>query len=602
MTSRMIPLNELRFGHEADPPINARRVGRGEDIAELAASIAAHGLITNPKVKEIDRTFYVGIGNRRLAALRLLVEQNQLAEDWEVPCDEFVGLDDPREIALAEQINRAPLHEADELEEFSTLSKAGLSEVDIAKRFGIEPSRVKRILALGGLSPVILEAWREGVFNNNPKDSIRAFTLAPSIEAQEATFRRLQKANNLHPHSIRSAFGAENQEAARAIKIVGLDAYQAAGGRYTADLFGEKHVIDDPELALKLAEAKLGSTLEELRAEGWSWVSKSSDLPYSWTYAWASEKPGNGKPTADEKKAIKKLEKAVGKGTEGAAGELAALQKVIADRQWTPEQLAKAGAVLHVGHYGDVEIRRGVVKPNSAKPSTSASSGDKKEKAAPTISNAMMHRLSIQVTQAAQKALTEEPRVGLVALLAGFFTYSDGPIKVSANGMGGGYHEREQFASAFQRLHAMSDEDLFRVAAGIAGRALDLQSQNALRAPLTKGADVLAAAIDGDRMTAALRETWDAGDYFGGVSKAFVIDAIREALNDDEARKADKLKKAELVAFALANVPKTGWLPPELRAPTYSGPGKTPAAVIAPPPLEPDDDDIEEGVEEDEAA
>lgn len=157
MTSRMIPLNELRFGHEANPPINARRVGREDEIAELAASIGAHGLITPPKVKEIGRTFYVAIGNRRLAALRLLVSQSQLAEDWLVPCDEFdETVDDPREIALAEQIMRAPLHEADQLEEFTVLVDAGLSEAGIASRFGIEPQRVKKILALGRLSPVIL--------------------------------------------------------------------------------------------------------------------------------------------------------------------------------------------------------------------------------------------------------------------------------------------------------------------------------------------------------------------------------------------------------------------------------------------------------------
>ena len=71
----------------------------------------------------------------------------------------------------------------------------------------------------------------------------------------------------------------------------------------------------------------------------------------------------------------------------------------------------------------------------------------------------------------------------------------------------------------------MSDEELFRVAAGIAGQALDMQSQNALRAPLSKGAEVLAAAIDADRIT--LRGAFDAVDYFNGVAKPFVITAIR---------------------------------------------------------------------------
>jgi len=606
----MIPLNELRFGHEADPPLNARRVGRGEDIEELAASIAAHGLITPPKVKEIDRTFYVAIGNRRLAALRLLVEQNHLAEDWEVPCDEFEGVDDPREIALAEQINRAPLHEADEIEEFSALTAAGLSEASIAKRFGITPQRVKRILALGGLAPVILQAWRDGVFTRDAANCIRAFTLAPSIEAQEATFNKLKKIGHLDSYSIRQAFGADNREAAKAIKIAGVEAYKAAGGTMTTDLFGDNHVIDNPEIAAKVAKEKVDSTFAGLKAEGWSWVSMASDLPYSWSYSWATEKPAEGKATADEKKQIKKLEKGVAKGTDGAADELATLQKTIADRQWTPEQLAKAGAVLNIGHYGDLEISRGVVKPNSAKPTTGAGSGDKKEKAAPTISNALATRLSAQAGLATRKALQSEPRLGLVALLAGFLTkgdvYSNArtcPIHVSHAGMG---HQQlrgtENFADALARLQAMSDAELFIVAAGIAGNAISLHVSTADYRAFDGAPRALVAAIDADTMTAALHETFDAAEYFAGVSKTFIIDAIREALNKDEARKADKLKKAELVAFAVENIKGTGWLPPELRAPTYSGPGQIPAATIAAPPLDPDDDDLEEDVDEDEAA
>lgn len=96
-------------------------------------------------------------------------------------------------------------------------------------------------------------------------------------------------------------------------------------------------------------------------------------------------------------------------------------------------------------------------------------------------------------------------------------------------------------------------------------------------------------------MTAALLESFDAADYFGGVAKPFVIQAIREAVNEDEARKAVKLKKKELVEFAVKNVPQTGWLPPELRCATYSGPGEVPQ-VIAAPPLDhhPDFDEVDE--------
>ena len=66
-----------------------------------------------------------------------------------------------------------------------------------------------------------------------------------------------------------------------------------------------------------------------------------------------------------------------------------------------------------------------------------------------TISGLLRKRgeLLASMTQATQKAIAEEPRVGLVALLAGFSTRSDGPVRVHTTGMGGNYGDRESFAS-----------------------------------------------------------------------------------------------------------------------------------------------------------
>ncbi|WP_181175024.1 ParB/RepB/Spo0J family partition protein [Mesorhizobium sp. B2-3-6] len=601
MTSRLIPLDQLRFGHEAEPPINARRVGRDDSIAELAASIAAHGLQTPLKVKEGHDSdgvvgIFVGTGNRRLAALRLLVDQGQTAADAPIECGEFDVSVDAREAALAEQIHRVEFHPADEYVEFRELADHGLDETAIATRFGIDPKRVKRILALGRLSPVIIDWWRGEAQSNEVFATVCAFTLAPSIEDQEKLFKKLEKQRDLRAWAIKDALGAGNQKAARHIKIAGLEAYKAAGGHMTTDLFGDNHVIADPDIAEKVAEEKIAAVITGLKAEGWSWVSMGADLGYYWEHSWKREKAGDGKATADEKKLIKKLEKAVAKGTDGTADELARLQAAIAGRQWTPDQLGKAGAVVKIGHYGEVDVVRGVVKPQAEKKPASAS-GAPKEKGPPAISNAMTHRLSIQATHATSKAIAEEPRLGLVALLAGFLGgIHHGPVKVSMSGIGGRipHGEQESYSGAFARLSAMSDPDLFKVAAGLASRALDMQCHNTGNLPFDRGAKELAAAIDASHMTAALRETFDAADYFGGVSKPIVITAIREALNDDEARKAEKLKKAELTAFALANVPQTGWLPPELRAPTYSGPGAIPMLEEVPPTEhDPDFDEIE---------
>lgn len=609
--TRLIPLDQLRFGHEADPPINARKIGREAGIAELAASIGAHGLITALRVREIAGVPYVGIGNRRLAAMRLLVEQGQMPPDNPVECIDFDDtVDDPREVALAEQIMRAPLHEADQYEEFRTLADAGLLEASIASRFGIEPARVKRILALGRLSPVILAWWREQEPDARVVQTVRAFTLAPSIEDQERVFAKLEKQRNLHSGAILAAFGGGDRDVAKHIKIAGLQAYRDAGGEVTQDLFGDNHIIADKALALRVAEEKIAAVLVGLKAEGWSWVSMASDLPHSWAWGWPPKlKPGDGKATAAEKKQIKNLEKAITKGNESAADDLDTLRKVIAGRQWTPDQLAKGGAVLDVGYHGDLTITRGVVKPEAPK-KEAAAPGQKVEKV-PSISNAMAMRLSAQAGLATRAALYQEPRLGLIALLAGFLTKRsmyDGartsPVRVSHEGMG---HQalrgEETFETAFARLQEMSDAELFVVAARIAGNAINLHVGDAAQKPFDGAPAALAAAIEPNRMGIALREHFDAADYFGGVAKPFMIQAIREAINEDEARKAEKMKKAELVAFALANVPQTGWLPPELRCATYGGPGEIPRLEAAPPPLDdPDFDEIDEDEDQNEAA
>jgi ParB family chromosome partitioning protein len=122
-------------------------------------------------------------------------------------------------------------------------------------------------------------------------------------------------------------------------------------------------------------------------------------------------------------------------------------------------------------------------------------------------------------------------------------------------------------------LRNKSDEELLEVAGEIAAAALDITSQNPHSLPFKEGNGVLAAELDASNTYVALRARMDYEDYFKSAPKVFTLKAIIEALDEDEARKAASLKKPELVAFALANVPPTGWLPVELRTAHYSGPG-----------------------------
>lgn len=580
-----IKLCDLNFGHEADPPINARRVGREDGIEAYAASIKEHGLIQALNVRQIGGKWYVSDGNKRLAALRLRAQRGEIPADHDVKCDDSLTDADAEELSVAANFIRAPLHEADTYETFRDLQERGSTTDQIAARFGIEVARVKRMLALGSLSPVILDAWRNDKFPHSTVDCVRAFTLAPSLKEQERVYAKLAKSGNLYPNHIRAEFGAGDHAISHHLKTVGLEAYVAAGGRVVEDLFGTNHVILDKPLLAKLASERLVAEIKALEAEGWSWAVLSDNLPSNWAYSWDELRP-KVKATKAETQRLVDLQEIYEEAEEGSPEELAAmaektkLEDAIAAKGWSEEQKSMAGAVVVLAYDGTVKIRRGMVRPSTAKKAASSSAAGAKENSVPLISNALMHRVSVQATKAVQAAVMQQPRLGLVALLAGFLSgQHNGPIKVSHHGLGQvsqdyqRHEKNEPFADAFARLSAMEVDDLMRIAAGIAGQAVDLQCHSNGYRPFDRGADVLTAAIEPSIMTTALKQHFDPGDYFGSVAKSFIVTAIREAINEDEARKADKLKKAELFDYAVKNVPPTGWLPPELRTASYAGPG-----------------------------
>ncbi|TGT72927.1 hypothetical protein EN802_13695 [bacterium M00.F.Ca.ET.159.01.1.1] len=260
-----IPLADI----EADESINARRTRSDEGIEELKASIRAHGLIQALRVRHREGAkVSIIAGHRRHRVLCELATTGDTAggipvtPDFEVPAI-FGDVDDDtaRELSQAENFIRLPQHEADTYETFRELADRGLDEGQIAARFGIEPKRVKRMLALGRLSPVILEAWRSGEFDRfqGGRDSIRAFTLAASIEDQERVFNKLRKQGSLWAHTIRHEFGAGDRTIGKQLDFVGKEAYLAAGGSVIEDLFDGEHAVSDPALVKQGAERRRAS-------------------------------------------------------------------------------------------------------------------------------------------------------------------------------------------------------------------------------------------------------------------------------------------------------------------------------------------------------
>jgi ParB family chromosome partitioning protein len=146
----LVALAKLRFSKR-----NVRKTG-GTPVVELAASIERVGLLQILTVIACadGEHHEVVAGGRRLAALKLLAKQKRLPKDYPVPCL-LVADASARTASLTENVQREPMHSADQFEAFAALVAEGRSIEDIAADFGVTPLVVQRRLKLACLAATI---------------------------------------------------------------------------------------------------------------------------------------------------------------------------------------------------------------------------------------------------------------------------------------------------------------------------------------------------------------------------------------------------------------------------------------------------------------
>jgi len=175
---RMIPLSQLTLS-----PKNVRKVAPSEtDDAEMLASIREEGikqnLVVYPGTK--NNTFLVDAGGRRLKALQTLLEEGAIAKTYQVPC----LVEDEAKATVSstiENLQRAAMHPADEFEAFANMIDEGRSEEEVATKFGVPVSKVRRRLKLARIAPEIFEAFRNGKIE---LECVMAFTLTDHHDRQ----------------------------------------------------------------------------------------------------------------------------------------------------------------------------------------------------------------------------------------------------------------------------------------------------------------------------------------------------------------------------------------------------------------------------------
>ena len=388
---RDVPLSKLIPSEK-----NVRRTGREAGIEELAASIAAHGLLQSLSVRPVlgaegaeTGKFSVTGGGRRLAALKLLAKRKQIAKTYTVPV--IVNDGDEEEISLAENVVRENLHPADQFEAFKRLAdEHGFGAEEIAARFGVTAHVVRQRMRLGAISPRLMQVYRDGGLT---LDQLTAFAISEDHAQQQQVYDNLSW--NKEPHIIRRMMTETHIRASdRRAVFVGAETYGTAGGTLLRDLFSEDGggYFEDGALLDRLALAKLETVAAEVRAEGWKWAHAFIDYPHAHGLARYYPQPVELSPEDQQRlDAVQADYNALSEEYDGAEelpedvdakfGELETEIERLSERQhaYEPDVIARGGVYVVLNHDGAARIERGFVRPEDVAPEPEVEAEDADE-------------------------------------------------------------------------------------------------------------------------------------------------------------------------------------------------------------------------------
>lgn len=268
-------IQSVKLSKLALSDINVRKAG-DDLIEQFAADIEARGVLQNLIVTPGKKrgTFAVIAGSRRYRALMLLAERGAIvANDYDVPVRTLTG-DEAMlsETSLAENFQRLNMTPADECRAFQHfLGENG--DVDaVAKRFGVTRRFIEGRLRLASLAEPIFDALAAGKIT---LDLAKAYASTASHERQLLVWNSYGNSSYYNADAIRRVIANETMRANDPVAIlVGVEAYEAAGGVVDRDLFsnnGDRWT--NPEIVQTLAAAIMEAEAKRIGEEhGLAWI------------------------------------------------------------------------------------------------------------------------------------------------------------------------------------------------------------------------------------------------------------------------------------------------------------------------------------------
>lgn len=618
--SQLIALNRIKVS-----ALNVRRTDRKVDIDALAASISAHGLLQNLSVIPSGKdAFEVIAGARRLAALKSLAKAGKLAKDYPVPC-RVLERDAGREASLVENVHRLAMSAPDEVDAFAALLADGLGAADIARRFGVTCRHVDQRLALAGLSKLIKAAWKRGEVS---LEAAKAFCLNGDHAQQNAVFRSLSKPIT-HAGLVRARLMEKRVRASDRLAVfVGLDVYEAEGGKVLRDLFDSDAVyLDEPALLMRLAEQKLDAERATWLARGWGWVEISVEpgsngvSPTQRIYPhWRDATEEESRQLDELQARIDALDTELDECEDGNdprwndRDDLEADYETIRQqaKEWDPELIPLAGVILSVGRDGAVIATEGVVKKSEAAKvqaihrkragqTGNENEGQKLEEtdpgqARPALPKAVSWDLTTARTRAIREKLAADPHIALAvsvhAMILRAYRYDDlAGVAVAAHPaqiddtdkletMRSSWLSNlpDDEASLWDWCLGASIDALVKAHAILVSAAIDLSHEDAAPQDFRRQeiGDRLAQVFDLD-----MAGYWAPDfEFLVRLPKAMLLDissiSPKAASLDEDARSEllktlSRLRKHELAVRVATELEEGGWLPDLLVTPCASG-------------------------------
>ena len=305
-------------------------------------------------------------------------------------------------------------------------------------------------------------------------------------------------------------------------------------------------------------------------------------------------------------------------------GEIETAMEALQNRpvRFEPEELRIAGAFVSIDGSGRLRVERGYVRPEDepvAEPDedpdadgvgsvgddadaetddpvyTTPDADDEEEDGLKPLSDRLVCELTAHRTLALRNALANDPQTAFLAALHAmalrlFYHYGQEscveiePRSASFGAQAPGLGETAYAEAIDRRIESWAAalpkraEDLWEALTEFDGDSRDAlfahcvaMTVNAVHEPYNRRpralahADVLAATVGLDMGVAGWTATADS--YLGRVTKARILEAVREAKGDTAADHIAGLKKPEMVAAAEELLAGTGWLPEVLRTP-----------------------------------